>query len=243
MIVSAFDAGSAGRPAVERSIADEQGGLSLRLSPSLTVWACAADLRDIDLYEPLKGPMRAALWPAVRPLLEFRPRGDDRGLAARPAILGESIAGGYCHCGFGFDLSGGPATQYAHRSDGLAGTLRFDLDGGGTVHVAWHLATITRSGRPDRPIGTVQLVVPDRACPATRPGHFAMSIVSCCGRAASRPSFWTRAWSHIASSSARLPAHAAPGSFRGTRQSKGARDASRLPRAVLHRSPVKIPRG
>ena len=106
MIVSAFDAGSAGRPAVERSIADEQGGLSLRLSPSLTVWACAADLRDIDLYEPLKGPMRAALWPAVRPLLEFRPRGDDRGLAARPAILGESIAGGYCHCGFGFDLSG-----------------------------------------------------------------------------------------------------------------------------------------
>jgi GNAT superfamily N-acetyltransferase len=165
VIVSAFDAGSAGCPTVERSVAGARGDLSLRLSPPLKVWACSADLREVDRYEPLSGAMRAALWPGVRRLLEFEPRGADGRLAASPSTLDEAAAAIACHGGFGFELSGSPTAQYAHRDGGAAGTLRLEFGGAAAVYVAWHVAPIARPGLPDRPIGTIQFAIPDRATP------------------------------------------------------------------------------
>jgi GNAT superfamily N-acetyltransferase len=162
VLVSCFDAGAAGQPTVEKMVAGAKGAMGLRLSPALSLWACTADLREADRYEPLKGLARVALWPGVRSLLAFSP---DRGPApeAKPARLEDAAAEMPSGTGFAFRPGEGLGEMYAAHDDGRAGTLRFEFGEREAVTVAWHVSVLAKPGLPDRLMGSVQFVRSENA--------------------------------------------------------------------------------
>lgn len=156
VLVSCFDAGAAGKPTVEKMIAGANGAMALRLSSPLTLWACTADLREADRYEPLRGLARVALWPGVRSLLAFSPSTDSR-LRVTPGSLADASA----PQSFAFLPAGNLAEMYRSRDDDRAGTLRFEFGATETVTIAWHVSVLAKPGLPDQLMGTVQLVLPE----------------------------------------------------------------------------------
>jgi GNAT superfamily N-acetyltransferase len=160
VLVSSFDAGAAGRPTVQKSVARVQGEIDLRISSPISMWACTADLREVDQYEPMIGLSRIALWPGLHWLLGFSPRPDEPGLTAHAASL-DDVADPCSD--FGFGLTGGPALMYRSRTDNRAGTLRFSFADRERVTISWHMVTLSKFGLPDRPLGMVQFVLPEAA--------------------------------------------------------------------------------
>ncbi len=163
VLVSCFDAGAAGKPTVEKMVQGAKGAMDLRLSPALSLWACTADLREADRYEPMQGLSRIALWPGVRSLLAFSPDTADGRLRAVPARL-ESSSSVYSRpTGFAFRPGSALSDLYGNHADGRSGTLRFEFGPREAVTVAWHVSVLTKPGLPDRLMGSVQLVLPENA--------------------------------------------------------------------------------
>jgi GNAT superfamily N-acetyltransferase len=156
VLVSCFDAGAAGKPTVQKMIAGAKGAMTLRLSSPLTLWACTADLRQADRYEPLGGLARVALWPGVRSLLAFSPSSDP-GLRATPGSLAEA----YTPQGFAFLPDANLSEMYRSRDDRRAGMRRFLFGADEAVAIAWHVSVLTKPGLPDQLMGTIQLVLPE----------------------------------------------------------------------------------
>jgi len=159
MLVSSFDAGAAGRPTVEKAVAKAAGQVAIRLSRPLSLWACAANLREADRYEPLRGLARAALWPGISSLVAFSGSACPSGIRVAPGCLEEPGVDPAPGHGFRFRLESDLGSMYHCRADGRAGTLRLGFGNREEVTIAWHVSALTKPSLPDQSLGMVQFVL------------------------------------------------------------------------------------